>query len=68
MAASGSGHPAGAVRTTRPGTPVTLTRAAIPATAKEPRTATLMAAAGLYGPGSIEYGRVAAAWTAVNVR
>ncbi|MEU8837927.1 M4 family metallopeptidase [Streptomyces roseus] len=32
------------------------------------RTATLMAAADLYGTAGVEYGRVAAAWTAVNVR
>ncbi|KPI04777.1 Bacillolysin [Actinobacteria bacterium OV450] len=31
------------------------------------RTATLRAAADLYGPTGTEYGRVAAAWTAVNV-
>ncbi|MEV7726632.1 M4 family metallopeptidase [Streptomyces sp. NPDC087917] len=32
------------------------------------RTATLQAASGLYGPSSPEVARVAAAWTAVNVR
>ncbi|WP_405762106.1 M4 family metallopeptidase [Streptomyces sp. NBC_00045] len=32
------------------------------------RTATLRATADLYGPAGVEYGRVAAAWTAVNVR